>query len=228
MKVEHPPPEAQGQQFKPQEVPPKCQYCNKTLPAENFHQIQLMLTFRGQIVCIPCQLSFPRVPDLPIMLNPNKAFSKSQNWKCDYCSKAFDKMYNLNCHKKMSHLQQLEFVCLVCNEKFVELQGLTRHQTVAHGRREVKCHLCDKVFSAKRNLSNHIATFHEKDTRDPHICPICHKTFILIDYLKTHLKSFHGPKNLKCNHCTKVFSGRSSLCHHIKQMHHSKKVKIEV
>jgi len=99
VKVEHPPPEAQrlpvqGQQFKPQEVPPKCQYCNKTLPAENFHQIQLKLTFRGQIVCIPCQLAFPNFPDLPIMLNPNKAVSKS-----------------------------------------------------------------------KRNLSNHIATFHEKDTR---------------------------------------------------------------
>ena len=112
-----------------------------------------------------------------------------------------------------------------------------------------QCPQCYKVFSAERNLRNHLKNDHKelldqslvkkealetslKSTKQvkekvkiilekpsPIQCPVCQRSFSLQAKLKDHMESLHAPKDIQCELCDKCFSAQKSLNTHMDYSH---------
>lgn len=78
------------------------------------------------------------------------------------------------------------------------------------------CNLCDKDYSTKRRLLEHIQIHHDKI---PFKCDHCHKTYASSGALNTHVLSVHKGLNYKCDQCGAVFQIRCALKVHMKTQH---------
>ena len=126
-------------------------------------------------------------------------------YTCSHCPQTFPNKLTMNGHKKKDHYLLLDFACSLCEEKFAEQQGFLYHQTTVHGfsSKHYQCRECNAILSSQRNLFNHYTAFHAKGQVEKHNCPVCNKKFILLDYLKVHLRRIHikgeHPRRTKTN-----------------------------
>ena len=90
---------------------------------------------------------------------------------------------------------------------------------------ENKCEICEKLFSSKQNLKQHITQVHEGNNQK---CEFCIKSFCNNDSLKRHINTFHTrtssndskmQNKYKCKWCVKTFKVSSSLKRHIGVFH---------
>ena len=169
-----------------------CSHCTKRFTGEAYtnHQLQLSLASKGVFVCIICKLEFPNQDS---MMEHNVNNHERMVYKCSYCPETFKNKLIMNGHKKKAHYGLLDFACSICEKKFVEQQGFLKHQTAVHGfsSKHSQCKECNATLSSQRNLFNHYISFHAKDQVEKHNCPVCNKKFILLDYLKVHLRRIH-------------------------------------
>ena len=66
---------------------------------------------------------------------------------------------------------------------------MKRHIKHIHEGINYACHLCEKAYTDKRNLNNHILSVHKKIKN--HTCHECGKSFAFPSNLKVHMKKFH-------------------------------------
>ena len=88
----------------------------------------------------------------------------------------------------------------------------------AHNKEEEKefeCKHCQKKFSRKQQLKNHLLTH---SSERPHMCEICSLTFKSVVGLNRHMKRHNGSvvKNVECNECGKKFYTPYNLNEHMK------------
>ena len=83
-----------------------------------------------------------------------------------------------------------------------------------------QCTICEKDFSKKVDLVNHIMNIHENGKSSE--CPICFKQFSWV-YLPRHISQIHEKKAVhnehKCNLCEKTFSDLMCLANHEMAIH---------
>jgi hypothetical protein len=94
--------------------------------------------------------------------------------KCIVCSKEFQIQEALASHMKKHKdiLDQIEFECSICNEKFKKLIELTRHSKTHPENKTHKCLICSKTFSQGSHLIDHL---NRHNNLRPHVCEICNK-----------------------------------------------------
>ncbi|CAL4079605.1 unnamed protein product [Meganyctiphanes norvegica] len=80
------------------------------------------------------------------------------------------------------------------------------------GMKPYKCNQCDKDFSTKLNLEEHMSM--HTGVR-PYSCNHCEMDFPRKNYLKYHMQVHHGEKPYKCNQCDKDFSSKVNLEGHM-------------
>lgn len=86
-------------------------------------------------------------------------------------------------------------------------------------KKDFKCNQCEKKFSSKASLKNHICQFGQSEKGIK--CTECDKEFssknLLAEHLKTHedIKPFTP---LSCDKCELVFNDKQEYCAHI-QLH---------
>ena len=169
-----------------------CSHCQIRFTGEAYtnHQLQLSLASKGAFACLICKLEFS---DQDAMKEHNVNKHESMVYMCSYCPKTFNNKLAMSSHKKKAHYWLLNYCCSICGEKFVEQQGFLKHQTTVHGfsSKHSQCKECNKILSSQRNLFNHHTSFHAKDQVEKQHCPVCNKSFLLLDYLKIHLKRAH-------------------------------------
>ena len=69
-----------------------------------------------------------------------------------------------------------------------------------------KCEICEKIYSSKQYLKNHIITIHNQKGKN-YYCNICTKAFKSQTYLTVHVSTIHGNrKQFKCESCFKTFT----------------------
>jgi len=142
---------------------------------------------------------------------------------CPICGKEFRKTKNFKAHHK-AHLYGKEISCDLCGNTFQTSEGLKRHKMIScknalitENRLKLKtfhCHLCEKVFTDKRNLLNHVKIIHEGKS-DNFVCDVCNKVFSRRTGLAAHKLLHTGDfKVYKCDNCAVMFKEKRNLVRH--------------
>ena len=109
--------------------------------------------------------------------------------------------------------------CSICHKEY---RSLYHHMRFTHDKiKNYECSHCKKKFLGQNVMNKHVQSVHlEKKTN----CPDCKRDFS-INYLRTHIKEFHGCGAVKkpCSQCGKKF-GISNLVRHIRQVHNNESI----
>ena len=79
-----------------------------------------------------------------------------------------------------------------------------------------KCNQCQKDFSSKEYLIEHVESVHEGVKFQ---CDQCSKTYTYRSGLDVHIQSVHQGVTFKCDQCSKTYNSRSGLHVHIQSDH---------
>lgn len=84
----------------------------------------------------------------------------SQSWVllCEFCDASFTSTGGLSLHKNSVHFKR-KFVCAICDKRFTRKENLVNHMN-AHNRNNVDCPFCHVHFVSK-DIFDHICTEHK-------------------------------------------------------------------
>ena len=109
-------------------------------------------------------------------------------------------------------------LCEICNKSFSSKLTLENHMKIHNDERTYECDACDKKFVCDSHLRNHKKT-HETDQNSVK-CPHCEKTVANLGNLQRHIRSAHfehsDMKQFACETCGKLFRDPSALKSHAK------------
>ena len=94
-----------------------------------------------------------------------------------------------------------------------------------------KCTICEKTFSSKQVMDDHIKHVHS-DKQTSVKCVICDKTIQYGKHLNRHMRQVHGDQKIyKCQimlpnglKCIREYKRKEDLTHHQKMLHHGQTV----
>ena len=141
----------------------------------------------------------------------------TSKFKCDNCTKTFNREENLIRHISDVHIKAYEFACQHCGNLFKRKQHLNVHVLDHHSPffTNFECHICQKKFRQKQHRDRHIQEVHEDKNFQ---CVQCKKTFKQKSDRERHMKEVHesSKKNFKCPKCEKTFPRKSNQTRHTK------------
>ncbi|KAK6633024.1 hypothetical protein RUM43_012767 [Polyplax serrata] len=145
-------------------------------------------------------------------------------YKCDICSKGFEKKQGLSSHAK-SHLDEQSYVCQYCNKTFSKISYLKSHKKCHVGEKDnFTCDTCAKDFKTSAALEEHS----RKHTGEkPFTCTVCMKSFAYKAYFNVHIKKHAEVKPFTCVHCQKGFVTQGDLTKHEKTHAKEKTIRLD-
>lgn len=144
----------------------------------------------------------------------------SKPFMCKICNFATAQLGDARNHVKR-HLGMREYKCHICGWAFVMKKHLNTHLLGKHGlgqpkERKFECDLCERTFSEKWALNNHMK-LHTGDK--PFKCgwPSCHYSFLTLSAMKDHHRTHTGEKSFLCDLCGFAGGTRHALTKHRRQ-----------
>ena len=146
-------------------------------------------------------------------------------YNCDYngCVKRYDKLSELNRHKRLVHKKRYKCDYKQCGKLLATKWHLQRHrrkhnQDIQKGE---KCGYCDEVMIDKATLRKHIKLQHQLCEKE-YVCRKCRKRYstkhALQSHVVTHLKR-EQRKLHKCDQCNIQCTTHSNLKRHSAKYH---------
>ncbi|CAL4212769.1 unnamed protein product, partial [Meganyctiphanes norvegica] len=141
---------------------------------------------------------------------------------CDFiCSTGLVYTAHLN-----SHRGENPYSCLVCNERYQDLNNLKKHTILVHKRgidfNYFSCYHCDYRCRSLRTFIGHLLSKHNENSDSQpfsYQCPKCIKGFHIKIHLKNHIRKVHFDrskrKRLKCPDCDYTTFVSESLKFHM-------------
>ena len=191
-----------------------CEHCNKVYKS---HKTLLRHTRevhenRRSHKCDICEETFKRPVHLTEhVANAHQLENQSQvgnkvpeDLKCEACNESFNTRSEFKEHVKRVHERRKTQSCNVCSKTFMP-SSLYLHLRNVHKSSTFKCKICEKVFSSKNYLKDHIDEIHrmaEKYFK----CSQCDKSFFKNSQLKDHQRIVHNKRlTYNCTECQKMF-----------------------
>ncbi|XP_044739018.1 zinc finger protein 501-like [Chrysoperla carnea] len=144
--------------------------------------------------------------------NRTKIESK-RKYLCDYCGRAFNETRRLNAHIR-THTGEKPFSCTECNKFFTAKKNLHQHVQKLHSnKRPFKCNFCEKSFAVSHLLQQHVRIHMNAK---PFECDICNQKFREKHHLTRHQFVHTGEKPFSCGVCDKQFTQKSNLRSHMR------------
>ncbi|KAM9806781.1 zinc finger protein 407 [Syngnathus typhle] len=144
----------------------------------------------------------------------------SKPFLCKICHFATAQLGDARNHVKR-HLGMREYRCDICGWAFVMKKHLSTHLLGKHGigqrkERKFECKLCERSFSEKWALNNHLK-LHSGEK--PYKCswPSCHYAFLNLSAMKDHYRTHTGEKTFLCDLCGFAGGTRHALTKHRRQ-----------
>ncbi|XP_041361633.1 zinc finger protein 91-like [Gigantopelta aegis] len=144
----------------------------------------------------------------------------TSKFKCKYCGRSFARKESFqkhDCRAKnieiVSHDRDGKkvFTCGECKKSFNTWESARQHTLQHTG--SFTCHLCQRVFSRRHLLLDHICHSENGKNKDLFQCEICQQEFRTLRYLYRHM-AMHTDI-FKCDSCSKTFSRKDSLQRHL-------------
>ncbi|XP_063991787.1 zinc finger protein 436-like [Diachasmimorpha longicaudata] len=110
---------------------------------------------------------------------------------CLECDMSFDRLSQLDYHKRSVHLGEKTQICQICGKKFFRKADLNTHLNIHLGTSQSICDICGRKFNHVSNLIRH-ARVHAGIK--PYPCSICGKRFTQISSVVRH-KRIHDKKS---------------------------------
>ncbi|XP_020294905.1 zinc finger protein 525-like isoform X2 [Pseudomyrmex gracilis] len=200
----------------------KCTEC--TLSCKYLHNLKRHYMIKHkkdkELICQECGLTFNEKHHLN---RHSHIHSGPTIYQCDKCPKTFAMRNRLRQHQE---IHKKSYPCPVseCSEVFEKWLQLCAHKKAKH-ETEYKCDKCDKIFSLKIRLDNHIKTHSEN--RPSILCPYdkCHRTYFYKSNLENHIKVTHLEKKFVCDICSKGLVSKRGLIKHIQSHEKPKKTR---
>ena len=95
-------------------------------------------------------------------------------------------------------------------------------KSVHRKEKDLLCMECNKAFSTRDNLVQHIKGVHNMIRRSKEICNICDMEFSSKQWLNYHIKSKHDKVKDLCIKCNESFGTEVELAHHKEVVHRKK------
>ena len=156
-------------------------------------------------------------------------------YPCPACSSVYHKKGHLANHINSCHWKSdgSQYVCRVCDAKFVLMAELQQHMKHRHTEQLYRCCYCEKDFAKRHLLSRHKVNMHRTEDgigkKYRYECPFCAVDFTSKSMLNHHINedhrtlSTHGvPPSSICSfkcHCGKRFYTREILETHTLRNH---------
>ncbi|KAK6491584.1 zinc finger protein 407-like [Huso huso] len=155
----------------------------------------------------------------------------SKPFRCKLCKFATAQLGDARNHVKR-HLGMREYKCHVCGWAFVMKKHLNTHLLGKHGvgtpkERKFECKLCDRSFSEKWALNNHMK-LHIGEKPFKCAWPTCHYSFLTLSAMKDHYRTHTGEKSFLCDLCGFAGGTRHALTKHRRQHTGEKPFKCEL
>lgn len=138
-------------------------------------------------------------------------------FKCCLCGLVFDRVSQLDNHKRSVHHRERSKVCQICGKGFFRQTDLKTHLNIHLGTNRCICEVCGRKFNHMSNLTRHSRTH---SGVKPYPCTICGKRFTQINTLARH-KVIHKRKSgsMDCCFCDKRYKSASGLKEHLRKSH---------
>uniref|UniRef100_A0A3P9NBB0 C2H2-type domain-containing protein n=1 Tax=Poecilia reticulata TaxID=8081 RepID=A0A3P9NBB0_POERE len=101
------------------------------------------------------------------------------------------------------------FSCVICEKGFTGKHALNNHIRTHTGEKLFSCVNCGKSFGYKQHLTRHMKI------HTPFSCGNCGKSFSQKRNLTQHMMIHTGEKPFSCGNCGKIFSQKSNLTRHM-------------
>lgn len=137
------------------------------------------------------------------------------------CYQTYSKLADLKEHLIYFHNQcEPTFACphSTCNTQYSSSKDLSKHLKSSHA--DFICTICDKKFLEEIYLKKHVLTLHnENESSEKFKCKLCAKEFAYKSNLNVHIKRTHLKEKFKCIYCEKSLSSKQKLENHKLQLH---------
>ncbi|XP_020297659.1 zinc finger protein 391-like isoform X1 [Pseudomyrmex gracilis] len=170
----------------------------------------------GEFICSQCDLSFKKKASLDrhvIVIHWT-----CDSCKCDECGSTFRDKKTLNKHRYTTHGDRKIFRCAPCDTYFSRSYHLNRHimQSGCHGTilNMYNCQVCNKAFTRKDNLREHLRTHAGTPQRQKKACKYCPKEFYTNQQLIVHERMHTGERPVQCDLCPKTFLSTLAMRKH--------------
>ena len=201
-----------------------CTICSKMLSVNEIKNHYLEHNISQPFRCSICDLGFSFPGNLQRHEKTAHAVGgKKSLYQCEWCKKQFTTAYNLKEHERIHTGDRISHTCGICNKQYNDRSNFNRHmrthyvssqnaQLKRENTRLLMCTYCDKAFSTKYRLREHVGYVHTGENRN--ICNTCGKVFCNQYELKRHSNVHTGDHVIKCDICDMMFSRVSSLNRH--------------
>ena len=146
----------------------------------------------------------------------------------DYETKSFEKLFlpqsqkqekTRSPHIKKQRTQRqvpgTKYCCNVCRQMFPSKYIFKKH-TQSNCGQDVQCSLCERKFTSRTSMKDHIKYKHEGKS---YPCSFCDQRYSNIWSVKTHIDEKHMGITFDCNQCDKKYSQMGRLTQHRKTVH---------
>jgi len=224
----------------------KCEVCMKSFTFKNNFNDHLERHSGVKVKCDLCDAEFLTKIALS---NHKSYMHSDRSFKCDKCGYVAKNSKLLRAHQEVhKEWKEADFVeCLKCYKKYRNIKALRSHNKQVHiekqftcdhfncnyvgktkyelNRHEAShdkkfdCNICEKLFSSKSELKNHISIKHEDPDRFK--CHVCDKRLNSKQTLRRHLQTHevYAEKQFSCEQCPKSYQLKEALKQHQQQVH---------